>query len=91
MLIMSCARCGHSFEIDCGGYPGEETHPFFGHWICDDCEDDIIKIQAEIKRYKSYGKALHYIRHFFTEEELVRVSKEIKKEIVHLEKLKYKV
>lgn len=90
MWLQTCARCGDTLEVDCGGWPQNPEHPYFNKWICDDCEDEIIKIQAEIEHYKSYGKALHYIRHFFTEEELVRVSREIKKEIVHLEKLKYK-
>ena len=40
--IVNCARCGRTFEADCGGVPGDPDHPYYHKWICDECEDLIL-------------------------------------------------
>ena len=39
--LQTCARCGKTYEIDCGGVPCNPENPYYQRWICDECEDQI--------------------------------------------------
>ena len=43
MWLQTCARCGDTLEVDCGGWPQNPEHPYFNKWICDDCEEELQK------------------------------------------------
>ena len=51
--LQTCARCGRTFEIDCGGTPCNPNHPYYRRWICDECEDQIF---AEMEGKKNDNK-----------------------------------
>lgn len=36
--LQTCARCGRTFEIDCGGTPCNPDNPYYQRWICDECD-----------------------------------------------------
>ncbi len=39
--LQTCARCGKTYEQDCGGVPASPDHPYYHKWICDECLDQI--------------------------------------------------
>lgn len=40
-VLQTCARCGKTYEQDFGGVPCDPDNPYYGRWICDECEDQI--------------------------------------------------
>ena len=39
--VMECQRCHEIREIDDGGVPCDQNHPYYHKWICDQCFDEI--------------------------------------------------
>lgn len=67
MTLHECARCKRFVEIDAGGIPADKNHPYYGRFICDQCQEhpenfeyEPEQIKPEFCRIRSIFKSLYH-------------------------------
>ena len=64
ITLKECARCRRFVELDAGGVPADENHPYYGRFICDRClehpEIQPDQIKPEFCRIRSVFKSLYH-------------------------------